>query len=254
LRTNTTKAKLQAGDAAYGLFVRYPDATLAEVLAYQGWDFLVFDGEHGTIEPRDCEHLVRAVELHDVTPVARVPTNQPATILRFLDTGAQGVQVPWVNTGAEAGAVVRAAKYGPLGARGLASVRAADFGQRGSLADYVEQANRETLVVVQVETVDAVDHLDEILAVPGIDVVFIGPNDLSHSLGFPGQPQHPTVQTVMQQIAGAVAQSPAALGIMVANLQAAREWRARGARYITINFESLVAPVMRGYLQAARTG
>jgi len=253
VRTNTTKAKIQAGETAYGLFVRYPDPTLAEVLAYQGWDFLVFDGEHGTIEPRDCENLVRAAELHDVTPIARVPTNHQATILRYLDTGAQGLQVPWVNTGADAAAVVRAAKYGPLGARGLAAVRAAEFGQRGSLTDYVEEANRETLVVVQIEGTTAVDNLSEILAVPGIDVVFVGPTDLSNSLGLPGQPLHPTAQGVMQQIADAVTRSPAAFGIMVPNLQYAREWRARGAQYITINFESLVAPIMRGFLQAARS-
>lgn len=103
--------------------MRYPDAGLVEVLGYQPWDFIVFDGEHGTLEPRDCEHMVRVAELCGVTPIIRVTTNLPPTILRFMDTGAQGLHVPWVNSAAEAEAVVRSVKYHPRGIRGLTGVR-----------------------------------------------------------------------------------------------------------------------------------
>jgi len=250
MRPNQTKAKLQAGETVFGCFVRYPDATLIEVVGYQGWDFIVFDGEHGTIEPLHCEHMVRAAELRDVTPIIRVPTNAPSLILRYMDSGAQGLHVPWVNTGAEAEAVVRSVKYQPRGVRGLAAIRAADFGQRGTFGEYVRQANAETLVTVHIETVEAVERLPEIIAVEGIDVIFIGPTDLSHSLGVPGEPGHPSVQATMQRIIDLVAPSDKALGIMVTNVQGAREWRERGARYITIGMESLLAPAMRGYLGA----
>jgi 4-hydroxy-2-oxoheptanedioate aldolase len=252
VRPNTTKAKLKAGQTVLGCFVRYPDASLIEMLGYQDWDFLVFDGEHGVIEPRDCEHMVRAAELRGVTPIVRATTNMPPIILRYMDTGAQGVHVPWVNSGAEAEAVVRAVKYHPRGIRGLASVRAADFGQRAPFGEYVHQANAETLVVVHIETLEAVKRLPEIVAVDGLDVIFIGPTDLSHSLGVPGEVEHPKVQAAMQEIVDTVARTDLALGIMVGSAQAARQWRERGARYITVGLESLLVPAVRGYLLAAR--
>lgn len=253
MRTNTTKAKLKAGEAVLGCFVRYPDPSLVEVLGYQDWDFLVFDGEHGTIEPRDCENMVRAAELRDVTPIVRVSTNQQPIILRYMDTGAQGLHVPWVNSGTEAEAVVRSVKYRPRGIRGLASVRAANYAQAIPFSKYVQQANSETLVVIHIETAEAVEHLPEILEVDDLDVVFIGPTDLSHSFGVPGRPEHPAVQTAMQQIVDLVTETDVALGIMVSNAQAARQWHERGAQYITVGFESLLRPAMRDYLAAVRT-
>jgi 4-hydroxy-2-oxoheptanedioate aldolase len=252
VKSNSTKAKLKAGGTVHGCFVRYPDPSLIEYLGYQPWDFLMFDGEHGTLEPRDCENLVRAAELRGVTPIVRVPTNLPATILRLLDTGAQGLHVPWVNSGPEAEAAVRAVKYHPRGVRGLAGVRAADFGQAGPLVDYVRQANAETLVVIHIETADAVERLPEIVAVDGVDVIFIGPTDLSHSYGQPGNPQHPTVQVAMQRIIDTVASTNLALGILVTSSTAAREWRQRGARYIATTIESLLTPAARDYLKAVR--
>jgi len=117
LHPNTTKARLKAGETVFGCFVRYPDASLIEVLGYQDWDFLVFDGEHGVIEPRDCEHMVRAAELRNVTPIVRATTNAPPVILRYMDTGAQGVHVPWVNSAAEAEAVVRSLAVAMHGGR-----------------------------------------------------------------------------------------------------------------------------------------
>src|SRR5205085_12142083 len=143
-------AKLKAGQTVYGCFLRYADPTLAEVLGYQGWDFLMFDGEHAPLAERECENLVRAAELRGVTPLVRVPTNQPAVILRYLDPGAQGLHVPWINTAAEAEAAVRAVKYQPRGMRGLAAVRAAAYGLAGSLAEYVQAANDQTLIVLHI--------------------------------------------------------------------------------------------------------
>ncbi len=254
MRANATKAKLKAGGTVFGCFVRYADANLVEVLSYQGWDFLVFDGEHGTIEPRDCENMVRAAELHEVTPIVRVTTNLPPIILRFMDSGAHGLHVPWVNSAAEAEAAVRAVKYHPRGVRGLAGVRAADYAQRAPLGEYVEQANAETLVVLHIETAQAADRAAEIAAVDGVDVVFIGPNDLSHSMGFPGQQQHPEVQAIMRRVADAVVRSRARLGIMVGSAAAARQWQERGARYLAVGMESLLSPAAHEYLQAVRAG
>lgn len=253
MRTNTTKAKLKAGEAVFGCFVRYPDASLVEVVAYQGWDFIVFDGEHGTIDPRACEDMVRAAELRDVTPIVRATTNQPPIILRFMDTGAHGLHVPWVNSAAEAEAAVRSVKYGPRGIRGLASVRAAGFGQTMPLAEYTQQANAETLVVLHIETIDAVDELADIVAVDGVDVIFLGPTDLSHSLGVPGQLDHPRVQAAMERIVATVSESDAVLGTYVGNAATAAEWLDRGARYVVTGLEALLGPAMRDYLRAVRS-
>lgn len=252
MRHNSSKEKLKRGETVFGCFVRYPNSTLIEVLGYCGWDFIVFDGEHGAIEPADCEQMVRAAELQGVTPIIRVPVNQPHVILRFLDTGAQGLHVPMVRTAADAEGVVRSVKYQPRGARGLAAIRAADFAQRIPFGEYVAQANEETLIAVHIETEDAVDRLQEIIAIDGLDVIFLGPTDLSNSLGFPGELQHPKVQATFQRLVDAVAGSGTALGIMVQNADAARQWKQRGARYIAIGLEGILNPACRNYLKQAR--
>ena len=254
MRTNQTKARLKAGETVFGCFYRYPEPGLVEVLGQQGWDFVLLDGEHGTLNPSDCENLVRAAELHGLTPLVRVTTNQAAVTLRYLDTGVQGVQIPMVNTAQEAEYAVQSAKFGPRGGRGLAASRAASYGQTPGFTfkDYTARANAETLIIAQVETVAGVERLAEIVQVPDIDVVFIGPSDLSHSLGLPGELQHPRVQEVMNQIIEIVKPTDKALGILVPNAQAAVQWQERGARYIVTGFEALLAASCRSYLQSAR--
>jgi 2-keto-3-deoxy-L-rhamnonate aldolase RhmA len=252
MRDNLTKRALREGRPVFGIFVRFPDPALAEFVAYQGWDFVIFDGEHGTLEPRDCENLVRAAELHDVTPIVRVPVNQPHVILRLLDTGVQGCHVPWIGDAADAERAVRAVKYQPHGQRGLAGVRAADYGQRGSLGEYVRKANEETLIVVHVETASAVDEVDAIAAVDGIDVVFLGPADLSQSLGVPGEVRHPTVLEHLERAASATLAAGKALGVTVPDAEAARAWIERGATYVTTPLEAVLGAGTRGYLERIR--
>ena len=179
----------------------------------QGFDFLVFDGEHGPIEPRDCEGLVHAAELRGSAPLVRVPTNEPSVILRYLDTGAIGVHVPLVDSAEEAEAAVAAVEYAPRGTRGLAGVRASDYGTV-PLAEYVEQANEATMVVIQVGAA-AVERVGEIAAVEGVDVIFVGPTDLSQAFGVTGQTGHPVLEQAYDLIAEAVSASPAALGVLV---------------------------------------
>jgi len=250
---NATKARLLAGETVFGCFVRYAEPAFTEFTAMQGWDFLVFDGEHGTLQPRDIEGLCRAAELRGVTPLARVTTNEAHVLLRFLDTGLHGVQVPWVNSAAEAERAVRSVKYEPLGRRGLAGSRASDWGMEESIADYTQRANRETLVVVQVETQAAVDAIEDLVAVDGIDVLFIGPTDLSHSLGHPGDLSHPDVVAAMDRVADTVLAADKALGIFVGSAAAARTWRDRGARYITTGTDGFLRNGMQDYLTQVRS-
>lgn len=253
VKENTTKRRLAAGGTVIGCFIRYPVGTLAEFIALGGWDFLVFDAEHGSLEPRDLEDLSRACELHGVTPMVRVTTNEPSTILRFLDAGAHGVQVPWVDSGAAAEAAVQAVKYQPIGSRGLAATRSAGFGVPAPIGDYVRQSNAETLVVAQVETADGVANIEEFVEVDGVDVVFIGPTDLAHSLGHVGETAHPEVQKAMDRITEVVTASDKALGIFVANPTDAVLWRDRGAQYLTTGVETLLKRSMQEYLTTVRS-
>ena len=250
--TNATKAKLRNGECVYGCFFRPPDPTLAEFMGYLGWDFLIFDAEHGSLDPNRAEDMVRALELRGVTPLVRVTTNQPHVLLRFLDAGAQGVHVPWVNTAAEAERALQAIKYQPRGMRGLAGVRPSTFAQQMSLADYVVSANGETLTVLQLESGEAVDNLDDILAVPDIDVLFLGRTDLSHSLGLPGDTAHPKVEAVVTRAVERIVASDVALGVVVPGVEEARAWRDRGARYIATTFEGVVGPASKAWLGGAR--
>ncbi len=249
---NRTKAKLAAGEPAFGCFVRTAEPQLIEYVGMLGWDFLVFDAEHGTLQPREVEDLCRAIEPRGVTPMVRVTTNDAPTILRYLDTGAHGVHVPWVNSAAEAERAVRSVKYTPRGIRGLAGSRASEWGLREPIGAYVERANRETLVVIQVETQAAIDAIDDYLAIDGIDVLFLGPTDLSQSLGHPGDLRHPDVLAAMDRVADAVIGTGVTLGIYAGSVDMTREWLDRGARYFTTSLEPFLRDGMTAHLQQVR--
>jgi len=249
---NVTKAMLAEGQTVFGCFIRYPEPAFAEFVAMQGWDFLIFDAEHGALQPRDVEDLCRAVELRDVTPLARVTTNQPHIILRFLDTGIHGVHVPWVNTAAAVEKAVQAVKYQPRGQRGLAGSRASDWGMYESIGEYTQRANRETMVVVHIETMEAVNAIEDYVAIHGVDVLFIGPTDLSHSLGHPGEPSHPEVVAAMDRVADVVVGSDKALGIFAGTPAAAEHWMDKGARYLATGVDGFIKQGMQAFLSHVR--
>jgi 4-hydroxy-2-oxoheptanedioate aldolase len=172
-----------------------PSPQIVEMVGRLGFDWILIDTEHGAINLETVEELARAAEGVGLTPVARPRENTASDILQLLDRGAVGVQVPHVNTADDARRAVEAVKYHPLGNRGLGGgTRAADYGFGEPFDRYVETANRETLVCVQIEEAEGVRNVDEICGVAGVDVVFVGPSDLSQSMGFPGNPGAPEVQ------------------------------------------------------------
>jgi 4-hydroxy-2-oxoheptanedioate aldolase len=166
-----------------------------------GFDWILLDNEHGSITVDTAEDVIRAAELTGIAPIVRPIVNRPEAIAPFLDRGAWGVQVPHVNTRAEAEAAVAACKYYPEGTRGIFSRgRPADYGiGGGTTAQYAAAANAQTLVCLMLEEVEAIENLDEIVKVKGIDVLFIGSGDLSQSMGYVGQQTHPKVQALMEQ-------------------------------------------------------
>jgi 2-keto-3-deoxy-L-rhamnonate aldolase RhmA len=176
---NPLKAKLRSGDRVIGTFVETGHPDITEWLSRLGFDWILLDAEHGPLDWQTMQVMMQAMKGTDCVPMVRPQWNDPVVIKRVLDMGAYGVLVPWVNTRQEAEAAVRACKYPPEGLRGYGPRRAAMLD-----ADYFRTANRELLISVQVETRTALDNLDEILSVEGIDACYIGPYDLSCSLGF----------------------------------------------------------------------
>jgi 4-hydroxy-2-oxoheptanedioate aldolase len=252
LRANSTKSKLAAGGVAFGCFVRYPDAGLVEFLATTGLDFLVFDGEHGTLTPQLCENLVRAAELHEVTPIVRVEENNAALILRYLDTGASGCHVPGVETVEDAVSAARSARFAPDGSRGLSAARASGFGPSTGYPTYIEQANSRMQVIVHIETQPGVESVESIAAVPGVDILLLGSLDLSLDLGIPGQVDHPAVLAAAERIAEAAQANGRVFGAVASNADDARRWINCGARYVVFPVEAFIKPTVTRYLDALR--
>jgi 4-hydroxy-2-oxoheptanedioate aldolase len=247
IRPNATKRRLLAGGLAVGTIVPGNDPALVEISALAGFDHVIIDGEHGSVSVRDVEDLVRAAEAVGITPLARVPSNTPVDILRFLDAGVMGVMVPQVRTADDARRAVAAARYHPEGQRGLAGSRAARYGLAGSLADYVAAANREVMVMALLEDRAAVENIDAILAVPGIDVFFIGPADLAQSYGYPGRADQPEVQAAIDTIIRRAVGAGKVVGTNAPTGAAATALYERGVRYLCTGLWGLLAGALRDY-------
>lgn len=252
MRKNVVKERLKAGQPVFGSFLNFYSPNVVEMLGYCGLDFVIVDAEHGSMSPRDCEEMVRAADVVGLTPIIRVAENTQQNILRYLDTGALGVQMPMINSRADAELAVRSVKYYPEGRRGLAGTRAAKYGLVEPLSEYVQQANAETLLITHVETVQALETLPEVLEVPGIDVVFIGPTDLSQAMGYPGRPQEAPVQAAIDRTIRQVLDSGKIVGTIVGNGDQARRLVDKGVLYLATTAITLLAASVRQYMRDAR--
>jgi 4-hydroxy-2-oxoheptanedioate aldolase len=201
LPDNRLKAKLESGSTCYGTWCLLPSAAAVEATAESGLDYVIIDLEHGTASLETAEHMVRAAESAGCTSLVRSPGADPATILRCLETGAQGLMVPQIETAAQARAVARAARYHPEGSRGLAPYTRNHGFSHDGLADSLAAANMRTLVGVLVEGTEGLANLPEITRVEGVDVVYLGIYDLSQAVGHPGDLYHPTVRDALRTTA-----------------------------------------------------
>ena len=184
MRRNGVREAWAAGRPALGAWLVIPSAFSAEIIAHGGFDWVCVDMQHGVIDYAQMVTMLQAVASTDVTPLVRVPWNEPAIIGKTLDAGARGVIVPMVNSRADAERAVQACRYAPVGARSYGPVRASYYVG----FDYFANANEDVLCIVMVETRDAVAQVDDILSVPGVDAVYVGPADLSVTLGLPPAP------------------------------------------------------------------
>jgi len=207
------KTKLKEKQVAVGSWITLAHPAIAEIMANTGFDWLAVDLEHSVITIREAEELIRVIDLCGVVPLVRLSANDPVQVKRVMDAGAHGVIVPMVNFATEAEQAVSAVRYPPQGTRGVGLARAQGYGR--SFDDYLDWVNKESVVIVQVEHIEAVNNLESILSVDGVDGFIVGPYDLSGSLGVPGQFDHSLMKGAMQRIETVGTASGKAPGIHV---------------------------------------
>jgi 4-hydroxy-2-oxoheptanedioate aldolase len=249
---NRVKDKLAAGEVVYGCFVPTISAIEVEILAVAGFDFALIDTEHGPIAADSAYPMVLAAEARGMEAFARVQQNDRQLILKLLDIGVSGVMVPQVTTAEQARQAVEAMKYWPEGTRGLAGGRTFDWGLNDKPADRVQPLNDRVLNMIQFEHIDALADLEAILAVPGLDVLFVGPNDLAQSMGFPGQPGHPEVTQIVDYVVARAQEQGVRLGTTAFTVESAKTAVRRGFSMIVPNSPGLLATAARAFIDGAR--
>jgi len=244
---NHLKRKLAAGATTVGLWVTLEAPSITEIAGDMGLDWVVIDTEHGHLGFREVLEHVRALRGSETTPLVRIPEVSEGGIKRVLDLGAQGILVPQVRTAADVRAALRWAHYPPVGERGVGGERAVGWGL--TLPEYVATANDEVLVIPLIEHVEAARNLAEILAVPGIGAVQLGPADFSASAGYLGQWEGPGVAEQLLAVKDATAAAGLACGVLARNLDELRCRRDQGFRFLGLGSDT--ALLIRG-IRAAR--
>ena len=236
MRENKLKSIWARGEAVVNGWLSIPSAFSAEVMAHQGFDSLTVDMQHGVVDYQVAVSMLQAISTTGVMPLARVPWNDPARLMKILDAGAYGVICPMVNTRDEAEALVRACKYPPRGYRSWGPVRASIYAG----ADYGDHANDDIVVMPMIETAEAMKNLDDILSVPGVDGAYVGPSDLSLALGLKprlDQTDAPVVEA-QQKIAEACKRHGVVAGIHNSTATYALKMIAQGYQFVTLASDS----------------
>ena len=230
--TNRFKAALTQGRQQIGLWCSLASPISTEIVAGSGFDWLLLDMEHSANDLRDIYGQLQAMGEGSATAMVRVPSDEPITIKRILDTGAQSLMIPNIDDVEQARRAVAATRYAPQGIRGFSQApRAARFGR---IPDYHARCAGEIFVAVQIESRRALDNMEEIAAVEGVDGVFIGPGDLSTSLGFLGQQNHPEVVAVIEDAIARIRRAGKHAGILTANEELAQRYIAAGTRFTAV--------------------
>lgn len=236
MRENTLRAIWARGEAVVNGWLSIPASFSAEVMAHQGFDSLTVDMQHGVVDYQTAVTMLQAISTTLVVPLARVPWNDPGFVMKVLDAGAYGIICPMINTRAQAEALVRASRYPPRGYRSWGPVRASLYAG----TDYGDHANDELLVIPMIETVEALENLDEILSVPGVDAIYVGPSDLSLALGCKPRLDQtdPPVVEAQQKIVAACKRHGVVAGIHNNTAEYALKMIAEGYQFVTLASDS----------------
>jgi len=233
----TFREYLREKDTVYGVFAKTNDPFFIKVLGKAGFDFVILDNEHGPNSVRETYPLVNTAYVTGMYPIVRVGKLDDITIQRILDLGIAGVQIPQIQSGEDAEKVRKYTKFYPKGKRGVCKfVMAADGGLMEG-ADYFRSQNEDVAVIIHIEGVEGIEHFDEIIAVEDIDVIFIGPYDLSQSLGIPGQVDNPKLIDEIQKIVAKCKESNKNVGIYADDVATVRRYKDLGVKYIAISVD-----------------
>lgn len=228
--------KLQNDECVYGVFMKTGDPMFVEAASLGGFDFVILDTEHGPVSIENQQNNIRAAEARGAVPIIRLKDSGENTIGKALDIGAYGIQVPQINSAADAEKIVKFAKFYPYGMRGVCRfVRAADYSAMDRY-EYFENS-KNILIILQLEGVKAIENLDEILEVEGVDILFIGPYDLSQSLGIPGQVNNPLVVEEMKKIVERARKKNKVIGTFVDTPEDLIMWRNLGVKYLSYSVD-----------------
>lgn len=244
---NTFKARLGTGDVQIGLWLGFGDPSAAELAAGTGFDWVLIDGEHGPNGLRDVLDQLRGIG-EQTQVVVRTRDDNRADIKQMLDIGAQTLLVPMIESGPQAAEVVRSMKYPPHGVRGVGAALARASGYNG-ITDYLQTANDEVCVLVQVESCAGIDALDDILSVDGVDGVFVGPADLAADMGMLGKPGAPEVQEVVVSTLTRIRAAGKAAGILTSDQTLAAQYKQMGVEFLAVGSD---VGVLRAGLTALR--
>ena len=230
---NFLKEKLENKSNVIGPFMKLPSPPVVEIAGLAGFDFVIIDCEHGPLNMLEAENMIRAAHLANMSAVVRVGENNPNMISRALDIGADAVEIPQISTKEDALNAVKASKFSPLGERGVCRyVRAAKYSSMDK-SEYFKYANENTLVIIHIEGMEGIENLDKILEVDGIDVIFIGPYDLSQSLGIPGDVNNIKVEEKMKEVVNKASAKGKIVGTFVDDIESAKKWKSLGIQYMS---------------------
>jgi 4-hydroxy-2-oxoheptanedioate aldolase len=233
---NQFKEKLNAGESVLGPFMKTSDPAFVESAGYAGFDFVILDMEHGPVNIENMQNNIRAAVLSGAVPIIRVENTDESNIGKALDIGSFGIQIPQIENAKQAESVIKKAKFHPSGKRGVCRfVRAANYSVKDR-NEYFQEAN-ENLIIIQLEGIESLENIDKILAVEGIDIIFIGPYDLSQSLGVPGQTSHSLVLEKMQYIVNKAKEQEIIIGTFVDEIDDILKWKKAGVQYISYSVD-----------------
>ena len=236
---NRFRAGLETGRTQFGVWLGIPDQTAADIMAGAGFDWLLIDHEHGAFELRDIMTHLQVMAAYDVAPIVRPVDGNPALLKKLCDLGAQSFIVPMIDTAEQAADIVSAVKYPPEGRRGMGTslARAARW---NAVPGYAGLANDEMLVIVQAETVEAISNLEAIAGTPGVDGVFIGPSDLSASMGHVGNAAHPEVVDTVSDALRTIRAAGKYAGLLCLDQAMVAHYEACGANFVGVGVDTLL--------------
>ncbi len=250
---NALKERLRAGEVVHGLLSPNIEPDLAETVGLLGFDLYILDAEHGPAGPPEARAVVRACEGVGLAPLVRPRSHDAQLILQFLDAGMTGIMLPGVRSADDVKRLVEAAKYPPEGLRGLAAMRANGFllGAERQEA-WVARANRETILLPQIETMEALASVEEIASVPGLDGFIVGPRDLALAMGFPDGPGHPEIEAAIDRVTAVAKRHGLVVGTVAPTGSRAKDLAARGLTIMLHSVTGLLKTGAEAYFKAAR--